>query len=284
MERVRSSTERWGPVLVLLLVLVLALPAVAITNGVPDGDDHPNVGSIVLRHDPETSGFPDLPPLLQWCSGTLIAKKVFLTASHCTVDLDFFSEELGFEVLVTFDPVIREKAKFYTGDWVTNPDYNGFSGQYGSSDPGDVAVILLDKAPRIEPAQLPPARLLDDLKDSGELKDTRFTAVGYGTVRDGIQGGFAAILDNLARNQAEQGFLSLTEAWATMPMTESTGNGGTCYGDSGGPHFIHLDGEETNIVVSITVTGDAVCKATDKTYRMDSESARSFLGDYVTLP
>lgn len=270
--------------LAVLLALVLALPALAITNGVPDGNDHPNVGSIVLRHDPETSGFPDLPPLLQWCSGTLIAENVFLTASHCTVDLDFFSEELEFEVLVTFDPVIKEKGKFYTGEWVTNPAYNGFSGQYGASDPGDVAVILLERAPRIEPAQLPPAGLLDDLKDSGELKDTRFTAVGYGTVRDGIQGGFAAILDNLDRNQAEQGFLSLTEVWATMPMTESTGDGGTCYGDSGGPHFIHQDGEETNIVVSITVTGDAVCKATDKTYRMDSDSARSFLGDYVTLP
>jgi secreted trypsin-like serine protease len=67
-------------------------------------------------------------------------------------------------------------------------------------------------------------------------------------------------------------------------MTAPTGNGGTCYGDSGGPHFIHLDGAETNIVVSITVTGDAPRKATDKTYRMDTESARSFLGEYVDLP
>ncbi|MGH8944534.1 MAG: hypothetical protein ACRDVL_00090, partial [Acidimicrobiia bacterium] len=114
MQRVRSATGLWGPVLVALLALVLALPAFGITNGVPDGNDHPNVGSIVLRHDPETSGFPDLPPLLQWCSGTLIDDKVFLTASHCTVDLTFFSDELGFEVLVTFDPVIRERAKFYT--------------------------------------------------------------------------------------------------------------------------------------------------------------------------
>lgn len=284
MVAVRRSSHVWRVLLAIVLGLVLALPAVAITNGEPDGNDHPFVGSIVLKNDPAKTGRADLPPLLQWCSGTLIAEKVFLTASHCTVDLDFFSEELGFEVLVTFDAVISEKGKFYRGDWVTNPNYNGFSGQYGSSDPGDVAVILLDKAPRIEPAQLPPAGLLDDLKDSGELKDTTFTAVGYGTVRDGIQGGFDAILDNLARNQVEQGFLSLTEVWATMPMTESTGNGGTCYGDSGGPHFVHLDGEETNIVVSVTVTGDAVCKATDKTYRVDSESARSFLGGYVTLP
>jgi secreted trypsin-like serine protease len=67
-------------------------------------------------------------------------------------------------------------------------------------------------------------------------------------------------------------------------MNVSTGNGGTCYGDSGGPHFIHLDGVETNIVVSVTVTGDAPCKASDKTYRVDTESARSFLSNFVDLP
>lgn len=282
MEQVRSVSGVWRLGLALVLALVLALPAVGITQGVPDGGDHPNVGSIVLRHD--QSVFPDLPPLLQWCSGTLIADDVFLTASHCTVDLTFFAEELGFEVLVTFDPVISDQATFFTGQWFTNPDYNGFQGKLGSSDPGDVAVIRLHQSPGIAPAQLPEAGMLDDLKMSGVLKHTEFTAVGYGTVRDGIQGGFAAILDNLARNRAEQGFLSLTKAWLTMPMTEPRGDGGTCYGDSGGPHFIHLNGVETDIVVAITVTGDAVCKATDKTYRMDTESARSFLSDFVDLP
>lgn len=285
MKTARLSRKVCSLVLVAVVGLVLTLPAVAITNGVPDGNDHPNVGSIVLRHDPATSGFPDLPPLLQWCSGTLIEDDVFLTASHCTVDLTFFSDTLGFEILVTFDPVISEGATFLTGTWVTNPNYNGFQGKGGSSDPGDVAVILLDDSPSgVTPAQLPEEGMLDDLKRSGELKHTRFTAVGYGTVRDGIRTGPAGILDNLERNRAEQGFLSLTKAWLTLPMTEPTGDGGTCFGDSGGPHFIHLDGSETNIVASITVTGDAVCKATDKTYRMDTESARSFLGDYVTLP
>ncbi len=67
-------------------------------------------------------------------------------------------------------------------------------------------------------------------------------------------------------------------------MNLSTGNGGTCYGDSGGPHFIHLNGVETNIVAAITVTGDTQCKATDKDYRTDTEAARRFLAEYVTLP
>jgi hypothetical protein len=84
--------------------------------------------------------------------------------------------------------------------------------------------------------------MLDELKANHVLKDTRFTAVGYGTVRDTNRTGFQALLDNLDRNRVEQGFDSLTKAWLTLPMTLSTGDGGTCYGDSGGPHFIHLDG------------------------------------------
>jgi hypothetical protein len=63
-------------------------------------------------------------------------------------------------------------------------------------------------------------------------------------------------------------------------MNPSVGSGGTCYGDSGGPHFLG----SSNLVVSITVTGDRFCRATDVTYRTDTVSARNFLRDYVTLP
>ena len=61
-------------------------------------------------------------------------------------------------------------------------------------------------------------------------------------------------------------------------MNQATGDGGTCYGDSGGPHFL------ADVVVSLTVTGDRWCKASDKTYRVDTQVARDFLANYVTLP
>lgn len=259
------------------LLIVSVVPVLAITFGEPDGNDHPYVGSIVVDH-PERG-------LLQYCSGTLIAENVFLTASHCTIGLDGILDRIeGSEILVTFDPTISEGGTFYTGQWHTNPNYNDFQGKGGASDPGDVAVIVLDQVPGITPASLPWAGMLDQLKDDHILKETRFTAVGYGTIRDSNKTGFQGILDNVDRNKSEQGYHSLTRAWLSLPMTPSNGNGGTCYGDSGGPHFIHLNGEETDIVASITVTGDAPCKATDKTYRMDTESARSFLGNFVELP
>lgn len=274
MNRLRLVTT--SSVLCLALNAVAAGPSSAIVFGEPDGTDHPFVGSIVL----------DVPDrgLLQFCSGTLIADDVFLTASHCTAPLDGILDAFpGTEVFVTFDSSIDESGTFYTGTWHTNPAYLNAT---GTADPGDVAVVVLDEPPGIAPAQLPSAGMLTQLKASHTLADTRFTAVGYGAVRETMTTGFAGILDNVDRNRAEQGFNSLTKAWLTLPMSNTPGydNGGTCYGDSGGPHFIHLDGVETDVVASITVTGDAVCVATDKTYRMDTVSARSFLGEFVTLP
>jgi secreted trypsin-like serine protease len=256
----------------LILLLALSTPVYAISYGLPDGNGHPNVGSIVALKGNQ---------LYQICSGTLIAPKVYLTASHCTVFLDSLVQA-GYDVLVTFDPTISLSSTFYTGRWYTNPAYLTAN---GNDDPGDVGVIVLDQRPAgIIPAELPTAGLLDQLKQDHMLNDTTFTAVGYGTLRDTNHTGWQALLDNLDRNRADQEFLSLTGAWLTNSMNLATGNGGTCYGDSGGPHFIHLNGVETNIVVSITVTGDANCKATDKTYRMDTDSARSFLSEFVTLP
>jgi hypothetical protein len=77
------------------------------------------------------------------------------------------------------------------------------------------------------------------------------------------------------------GTLNSTNAsWLRISMNPSTGNGGTCYGDSGGPNFLG----STDIIAAITITGDAVCRSTNVVYRLDTESARAFLGQYVTLP
>jgi hypothetical protein len=37
-------------------------------------------------------------------------------------------------------------------------------------------------------------------------------------------------------------------------------------------------------VAATTITGDAVCRATNVDYRMDTASARAFLSHFVTLP
>lgn len=257
------------------LAALFTAPAGAIVYGEFDGDRHPNVGAIVADWRDPGSGNLEL-----FCSGTLIAPDVFLTAAHCTASLAA-REIAPDDVFVTFDPVFDEDTKLLSGVYHLNPSF----GQGGADDTHDVAVVVLDKEVRgITPAELPTAGLLDEMKASGELAHTRFTAVGYGTVRETNRGGFGSILDNTERRFADQQFKSLTAAWMTLSMNASTGDGGTCYGDSGGPHFLGADETETNVVASITVTGDAVCKSTDKTYRMDTASARDFLGQFVELP
>jgi len=119
---------------------------------------------------------------------------------------------------------------------------------------------------RITPAQLPTAGLLDQLKATHQLDDRTFTAVGYGTVREDKTGGPHSLFFDGVRRYALQHALNLEKAWLLLSMNPSTGNSGTCYGDSGGPHF--LGGVDSDLVVSITITGDAWCRASDKTYRV----------------
>ena len=253
-------------------ILVASAPAGAIVYGQPDGNRHPNVGTMVVDIDGEKFSV---------CSGSLIDSNTFLTASHCT---DFPEQVLGTNrVWVSFDPVFDPSTStLLPGTTHTHPEF-GFSGPGGFSDPHDIAVIELDAAVTgITPVQLPTAGLLDDLKTSSELRSATFTAVGYGAVRETRKMGWQSLLDNTERRFGLQTANALRPAWLQLSMNRATGNAGTCFGDSGGPHF--LGGATSNLQVSLTVTGDTWCKATDTTYRVDTASARDFLEEFVALP
>ena len=268
---------RRGLTVVLLALVSLTLTvgaARAITFGQPDGTRHPNVGTLLADWDPDSPG-PD-----SFCSGTLIAPTVFLTAAHCTASLE--AEGIT-QVWVGFTPDYDEDATTTAGLLAGTPVSHPEFGSGGASDTHDIAVVLLAQAPAgITPAQLPTAGLLDQLKTSHQLGSQTFTAVGYGTVREDKTGGPHAFFFDGIRRYALQSALNLEKAWLLLSMNPSTGSGGTCYGDSGGPHF--LGGVESNLIVSITITGDAMCRATDKTYRLDTAAARDFLDDFVALP
>ena len=251
---------------VIVVIMLAVVPAAqAITFGQPDGDNHPNVGAMIVL---EPDGVKYL-----YCSGTLIAPDVFLTAAHCTAAAAAYGAA-PHDVFVTFDPVWDKRATLYRGTYYINPNYG-----HDSHDLNDVAVIILDKPIRkIEPATLPLAGLLTDMDKA--LKGQQFVTVGYGTLRDDKTGGPHALGDYGERYFAAQTFLALKPYWLEISMNPSTCSGGTCYGDSGGPHFLG----DSDMVVSLTVTGDAWCRATDVTYRLDTDSARSYLSQFMTLP
>jgi secreted trypsin-like serine protease len=271
----KGGAVRRSLLIVLLAVAALLLPATtanAITFGQPDENRHPNVGALLADWDEESPGL-DI-----YCSGTLIAPRVFLTASHCTQGLAVGHNIAPHDVWVTFAPTYDEDststAGLFRGTYHTNPLY----GSGGANNTYDIATVVLDTAPGRTPASLPTVGLLSDLKADGSIYDQTFTAVGYGTVREDKTGGPHAFFFDGIRRYALQSFLSLQPAWLTLNMNPSTGSGGTCYGDSGGPHF--LGGVNSNLIVSVTVTGDAMCRATDKTYRIDTPWARDFLEQF----
>jgi len=76
--------------------------------------------------------------------------------------------------------------------------------------------------------------------------------------------------------------MALRPYWLGLLMnTSATGLGGDCYGDSGGPKFLATN---PGVVYATVTTGDYPCRATTWDYRTDTQSARAFLGQYVTLP
>jgi secreted trypsin-like serine protease len=239
----------------LLAVLLPAYPASAITDGRADGGAHPNVGGLV-----SPTQYSDGTWI--YCSGTLISPTVFLTAAHCAE---------GDRVAVTFDPDYVAGDTVYYGTFAADPAYPG-----PTSNAHDIAVVVLDKAVKgITPALLPRADSL-----SGLSSTQQFTSVGYGAYEvTNSPGGHQYLYDDV-RMVATGTLNAVNQTWLRISMNPSTGNGGTCYGDSGGPNFLGT----SQVVAATTITGDAVCRSTNVDYRLDTPSARAFLAQYVTLP
>ena len=240
------------------VVLATASPGWAITNGAPDGSGHPNGGGLV-----SATQYSDGTWL--YCSGTLVSSTVFVTAAHCA------EGEAGDRVKLSFSSAYRAGDTTYTGTFHGDPQYS-----QTQSDPHDLAVVVFDKPVKgIAPARLPKAGSLSGLSGSQQ-----FTSVGYGAyeVTSG-PGGHSYLYDDV-RGVATGTLNSVNPAWLRISMNPSTGNGGTCYGDSGGPNFLGT----TNIVAATTITGDSICRSTNVDYRLDTASARAFLGQYVALP
>jgi len=245
-------------------------PAIAIYPPVADGTGHPNVGILVSEW--KTPGVKD-----RLCTGTLIAPTVFLTSAHCDPASDGIPPD---KVWVSFDPVYEfDNSTLYHGTFIPNPNYHDYHAAGATADdPNDIAIVRLDIAPpNVTPATLPTAGLLSNLA----LRGQSFTVVGYGRTRIDKTKGPNNIVNQWARNVGTVTFRSLQNLWLMQDANPSTGNVTTCYGDSGGPHFLG----DSNMVVAITSTGDIPCRANDVSYRLDTPSARNYLeAQGITLP
>ena len=248
--------KKLSAIILVVVLLTAATPVHAITHGELDGVQHPNVGGLVSPKQYSDGTW-------LYCSGTLISPTVFLTAAHC--------DEGTARVTVTFDPDYKAGDKTYTGTWYADPLYN-----QTQDDPHDIAVVVFDKPIKgIVPAHLPAADSLAKLVGSQQ-----FTSVGYGAYEVTNEPGGHQYLYNDVRMTAAGTLNAINPAWLRISMNPATGNGGTCYGDSGGPNFLGT----TAILAATTITGDAICRSTNVAYRLDTPAVRAFLGKFVALP
>jgi hypothetical protein len=276
-----------------MAVVAAALPAAAINsyNATP-APERTEVGALIVQWDDDAD--PATPDRVDWeCSGTMVDTDTFLTAGHCTsdwpagarfyvsLDQDVQSALDAAKAAHPGDPAAVASAVGVAGTAHTDPAYPG-----PSSEPHDIAVIQLPASAvaarwSFTPAALPSAGELDALGPQG-LNDTSFVVAGYGTQEAQRGPGGQTHPGGGIRMEAPVSFDALNTSWVRLAMTAPQGNGGACYGDSGGPNFARLDGRL--VLVATTITGDTPCYATNVAYRLDSQAARAFLAPFVTLP
>lgn len=258
----------------------MVTPGLAITNGEPDGEGHPNVGTIVGVGTARR----------QWCTGTLVSPRVFLTAAHCVSYLESLIEagELSLEdnLRVSFDadnaysegliPVLGLES---------HPDYRPSEG----ATVDDVGVVYLrpEDTTGISPATLPAVGYLDDLQEQGLLRQgsdgADFVAAGYGGI---LEWPPPVVMDSEGiRRVAVSEFSNLRKNWLRVSQNQAPGNqnGGTCWGDSGGPNFwVEPDGSE--VLVAVTTGGDPNCVEFHISQRTDTPSVAAFIAEVMAAP
>lgn len=287
-----KGTRRWlaSFAVVLALTAIIVTPAMAITNGQPDGSNHPQVGLMVAQN---ADGNP-----LWRCSGTLMSSTVFLTAGHCTapdgadnpahVEIWFESGPIplaaGYPSSTPGDRCDGISAGYpcvgdVGGTPYTHPDWNPDVFYYR-----DLGIVILDTPYTGTSAYgtLPTLNAFDAWKTRRGLTKPTFDSVGYG-----LQKSFptATAWKNAAVRQRMIAHPKLNQINGgivgnfSLLLSNNTHTGGTCFGDSGGPNFI----AGGLVVAGVTSFGlNSTCGGTGGVFRMDRQWSLDFVNDALT--
>lgn len=244
------------------LLLVLPLPAGAITDGQLDGDGHPYVGLMVAQ---DKKGNP-----LWRCSGTLLSSTVFLTAGHCT-------EAPAAQAQIWFDADVQsgipQNGYPFKGDaggkTYTHPSYNPNAFYLF-----DLGVVVLNKAMSMPKyGALPKLDVLSKMATQRGLQNVTFTSVGYGLQK--INPVF--IEAERVRMYATPHLIQIDGGIVgdfSIMLSNNHSTGGTCFGDSGGPNFIGT----SNVIGGVTSFGlNGNCAGTGGVYRVDKADDLNWL-------
>jgi hypothetical protein len=275
--------------IVIVLALTLAGTALAITNGQPDGANHPYVGLLVFDYAPGEPGWR--------CSGSLIAPSVVLTAGHCTDGA--VAARIWMAEDVTYDSVPYPLYPYggpgsgaIEGIPYTNPNYESEENPYGGGnglpafDYRDIGIVILDEPITLsEYAELPTSGLVDTLKNK-----TAIDFVGYGVQYQAqIPGNelpqpppyyrwTGPRIRMYAPSALVSGQFVHSSEFMRLALNPGGGTGGTCFGDSGGPDM--LGGTDTILAINSYVT-NINCGGVGYSSRVDIPDVLAWIDSFL---
>ncbi len=207
-----------------------------IINGTPDTDPaHDAVVAVYFNHR-----------YWSFCSGTMIAPGVVLTAAHCA----YKRPKDRFEIL--FGPNAQDAVhRKVTSLWI-HPDYDpSLLGR------GDLCLMRFSGGSPVDAAPIPPLPSSLALTRQDEGKTLQFT--GYGVTEKGEfteKLTVKTVLSHVCDEAESCAGLGFSNKERTI-CYDQTDVGGPCSGDSGGPSFMYRDNHE--YVVGVTSYGDRNC-------------------------
>lgn len=267
-------------------VMIGVVPAGAITNGTPDGNGHPFVGLMIAK---DADGNP-----LWRCSGALVSSTAYLTAGHCTdgaaeVEIWFDS---GYPAPIPVAPGYpaagTNRCQGITGYPCTG-DATGTPHTHPQYNPAafylyDLGLVTLDSPVTGAPV----AAGFGALPSGGELsalpKHARMTAVGYGLQRSfplAASWKDEALRTRMVATPKIREIDSKATGDFAFITSHDARNGGTCFGDSGGPNFIG----DSNVIGGVTSFGTTdTCKGHNGVYRVDQPDDLDWLSGFGLQP
>jgi hypothetical protein len=253
------------PVAIAALAVVFASAGViyAITNGWPDGDNHPYVGVLV---------FDDANGPAWMCTGSLIAPTVVLTAGHCTYG--------AVAARIWFVPSIWPYIEEWPGGGPTSISGTPYAHPAYASKFIDVGVVVLDEPVTDKGfAQLPDPGVVDTLAMKADID-----LVGYGVqwkerVPGPPRGKWA--WDGLryyARSQYVASEDKIGVQFLKLTANPASGKGGVCFGDSGGPSLVG----GSNLVLAVnSFVNNSNCAGVTYSMRVDRTDVLDWVNTFL---